>query len=255
MRILVLLMLLSVCVHGDIVYEMTTTTEGITGMEATETSTVFYIKGECRRKETTTKNPMTGEVTIITITRLDKHVIWTLDIEHRQYTETKLIETSPSDERIENTEKPRLPEIIIETTEKEKEILDRMCKEVTISMKLLTEEDDSCMVTQTMWVSQDIEGYDEITEFNRKFFSLDRGQTGLLKAEMDGESFKKFQENIEEIEGFPLELTLDIHMEDHLTPLSIKSHSIVTKIETLPIHEKVFEIPEGFVLSEMHHME
>lgn len=249
MRTLVLLVLFSVFLHGDIVYEMTTTTEGLTGTEATETSTIFYIKGECRRKESTIKNPTTGEETTITITRLDKHVIWTLDMEHQQYTETKLIETAPSDEKIEDTEKPKFPEIIIEKTEKQKEILNKTCEEVIIAMKLLTEE-DNLMVTQTMWVSQDIEGYEEIKEFNAKFSSLSPGQIGVLRTGMDKESFQKLQENIEEIEGFPLELSLDIHMGDQMMPLSIKSHSIVTKIETIPIHAKVFEIPEGFVLSE-----
>jgi hypothetical protein len=243
MRTLVLLMLLSVVLYGDVVYEVITTTEGLTGAEITESSTIFYIKGECRRKESTMKNPMTGEETVITITRLDKHVIWTLDMEHQQYTEIQLTETALSEEKNKDREKPKLPEIIIEKTGQEKEILNKLCEGVIISMKLLT-EDDNLTVTQTMWVSQDIESYEEIKGFNEKFSSLNSGQIGVW-TETDMESFKKFQKNIEEIEGFPLELSLDIHMGN----LVIKSHSIVTRIETIPIHEKVFEIPEDFVLS------
>jgi hypothetical protein len=244
MRTLVLLMLFNVVLYGDVIYEVRTTTEGLTGTEVTESSTVFYIKGERRRKECTIKNPTTGEETVITITRLDKHIIWTLDMEHQQYTEIKLIETVLSEEQNENTEKPQLPEITIEKTGKEKEILNKICKEVIISMKLLTEQ-DNLMVIQTMWVLQDFEGYEEIKEFNAKFSSFSSGQTGVWTG-VDTESFQKLQKNIEEIEGFPLELSLDIQMED----LMIKLHSIVTRIETIPIHEKIFEIPEDFVLSE-----
>jgi hypothetical protein len=242
MRILALLVLVSVSLHGGIVYEVITTTEGLTGAEITESTTIFYIDGECRRKENTIKNPMTGEETVITITRLDKHVMWTLDMDHQQYTEIKLTETPLSEEKNEDIEESKLPEIIIEKTGQKKEILSKICEEVIISMKLLT-EDDNLTVTQTMWVSQDIKGSEEIQEFNEKFSSFNPRQTSVWNGT---ESLEKFQENIKKIEGFPLELSLDIDMGN----LVIKSHSIVTRIETKPIHEKVFEIPEGFVCSE-----
>lgn len=249
MHKLILFLSIGLFLYGDVMYEMNTTTEGMLGMGATETTTSIYIKGDRRRKESTTKNPVTGEVSTITITRLDKKLTWTLYMDQQQYSETKLGEQMKLEEETEGKTEAKFPEIKVERTEKKKEILEKMCEEVIISMNVANDE-DNLIITQTMWLTQDIVGYEEIQGFNKKFTEVSSDQILSSTMEMNTKSFEEFQKNIGEIEGFPLEMELNIQMGTEAMPFSMKSHSTVTKIETTPIHEKVFEIPEGFVLKE-----
>jgi hypothetical protein len=61
-------------------------------------------------------------------------------------------------------------------------------------------------------------------------------------------TYEEFQKKTSEIEGFPLEIDMEMIMGGEGMSFSFMTHSEVTKIETTPISDKVFEIPTGYSL-------
>jgi len=240
---LVLIFAIGVFLYGDVMYEMTMTSESPMGNNE-ETMWRVFIKGDYSRTETIAKSSMAGEMNVITITRLDKGVIWTLDPKSEQYIETKLglgnnLEYEEAEEII--------PDIKIEKTQRTKKILKKDCEEVIISMK--TKSDEGCLnFVQTMWVSKDIPGYKEINDFNKKL--EEQSIASFTSGSMGGNKkfLKELQTKISKIEGFPLETTTDMSMGTEEMAFTIKTQTIITKINTAPIQQKVFEIPKGYTL-------
>jgi hypothetical protein len=62
--------------------------------------------------------------------------------------------------------------------------------------------------------------------------------------------YEEFQRKTSEIEGFPLELDMEMTVGAGGMSFSFLTHSEVTNIETQPISDKVFEIPAGYSLAE-----
>ena len=52
------------------------------------------------------------------------------------------------------------------------------------------------------------------------------------------------------IDGFPLELILGVTIRSDDVAFSFETNSVVTRIEHVPINQKVFEIPSGYTLIE-----
>ncbi|MGB3340987.1 MAG: DUF4412 domain-containing protein [bacterium] len=243
---MIVLLLFGLFLYGDVMYEMSTTTEGMMGMGGGETTISVFIKGDCSRTKMTSTGPMAGQQ-IITITRLDKGVIWTLDMDNEQYSEMKLGEETEEVEGEEETS-AAMPEITVEKTGKKKVLLGKECEEVVVSMKV-EDAEGSMNFTQTMWNTKDVTGYEEITEFNKKM--TEKGMKSSKSSMMaDKKSFDDFQNKINEIEGFPLELDLEMTMASEQMSFSMKTNTVVTKIDNKPINQKVFEIPVGYSLKE-----
>lgn len=243
----ILVLFLGFFLYGDVMYDMSTTTEGMMGMGGGETTMSVFIKGDRSRTEMTSTSPMAGEQTSVIITRLDKGVIWTLDIDNEQYSEMKLggeIEGITGEEEALD----KVPKITVERTGKKKVVLGKECEEVVVSMKVEDEQGDMSF-TQTMWITKDIQCYEEIMEFNKKMteMGMKSSNTGMMA---NRKSFEEFQEKIGEIRGFPLEVDMDITMGGTGMSFSMKTHSVVTKIDAKPINNKVFEIPAGYSLKE-----
>jgi len=141
-----------------------------------------------------------------------------------------------------------MPEITVEKTGKKKVLLGKECEEVVVSMKI-EDAEGSMNFTQTMWNTKDIRGYKEITEFNKKMteMGMKSSKSGMMA---DKKSFEDFQNKINELEGFPLELDLEVTMGSEQMSFSMKTNTLVTKIDDKPINQKVFEIPAGYSLKE-----
>ncbi len=246
LRCIILLSGFWVFLSGDVMYEMVTTTEGMMGMGGGETKTRVFIKDDLQRTEIASENEMRGETQTILITRFDKGVMWTLDPENKQYTEIK-IDEGIGIEEVEHGEEGRelvMPEIKVERTGKKKVLLDKECEEVVVSM--MVEDDEGSMTfAQTMWVTKDMPGYEEISDMSEKMtaLGLKSSQQGMME---DQKLAEEFQRKIEDIEGFPLEFTMDITMATEDMSFSIKTHSVVTKLDKKPIDHRVFEIPKGY---------
>ncbi len=239
--------------YGDVMYEMVTTTEEMMGAGGGETKTTIFIKDDYQRTEITSINPMGEETKNILITRLDKGVMWALDTRNKKYTEIKLgvapkvEEEKEFEEEIEEKE-PEVPDIKVERTGKKKVVLNKECEEVVVSMKVDSDE-GSVNFTQTMWVTDDIPGYKEINAFTKRMTEMGVASSQRIMAG-DKESYEAFQKKIQDIEGFPLEFTMEMEMGTGEMSFSMKTQNIITKIDDKPISQKVFEIPEGFSLKE-----
>lgn len=245
-----LILIFCVSLFGDVMYEMVTTTEGMMGMAGGETKTSVYIKNDYQRTEMISEDQMQGETKTVLITRFDKGVIWTLDPANKEYSEIKLDE-GLSVEEAEKGEGERefaTPAITVERTGKKKVLLDKECDEVIVSM-MVDDEEGSMNFTQAMWVTKDIAGYKEISDFSKRMTELGftTSSQGMMR---DQKSAEEFQKKLQDIEGFPLEFTMEINLGAEEMQFSMKMHTMVTKVDNKPMSQKLFEIPEGYTLKE-----
>jgi hypothetical protein len=239
---LALLVCCASALYSDVMYEMVTTSEGVMGMKS-ETNMRIFVKGDRSRTEMTAADPKGGTMTDTKIVRLDKNVIWSIDHENHQYSETKM--TAETQIPQEQEEEIPMPELKVTRTGETKEILNRKCEEVIVTMKV-EDEEGATTFKQTMWVTQDVPGYKEIQNFHKQMTGA-----GSPSASMMGTNKKiydEFQEKTAEIEGFPLEMDMEMIMDAGGMSFSFLTHSIVTNIETQPISDKVFEIPADYSL-------
>ncbi|UCF71639.1 MAG: DUF4412 domain-containing protein [candidate division WOR-3 bacterium] len=248
MRIISLVSLLFVAsvMSADVMYEMTSTTSGMMGMKA-ETQMRVFVKGDRSLTEMTAENPMTGPMSDTKIIRLDKGVIWSIDHENEKYSEHSLETMSGATEEYEETEM-EMPELKVFRTGEKKQILKKDCEQVIVSMESAGEE-GKMTFKQTMWVTKEIPGYKEIQEFQKQMAESGLGSSSAMMGP-NKKNYEEFQKKISEIDGFPLEIDMDITMGGEGMSFTMTTHSEVTKIETKPINDRVFEIPAGYSLQE-----
>jgi hypothetical protein len=242
-----LILLFGTLVYGDVMYEMQTTTEGMMGMGG-QTVMRVYVKGDYSRTETMSESE-TAEPTDITIIRLDKGVVWNLNPTKKEYTKTTFDEISAAAEGIEGEEEPgiELPEIKLEKPGNKKKILGKECEQIVVSMDATSEEGGEATFTQTMWVTKEIPGYMEIVAFNKKMPVIGiKSSTPMMGGST--KSYTEFQEKLKDIEGFPLELDMDMTMGAEGMSFSITMHSVVTGFDTKTLDKSLFEIPAGYTL-------
>ncbi len=246
MRLLCLTLVLCVgsMLHADVMYEMVSTSEGMMGMKG-ETNMRIFVKGDRSLTEMSAENPMGGNMTDTKIIRLDKGVIWSIDHEKKTYSEMEIAQEAPAMEQTE--EDMPMPDLVVERTGEKKKILGKDCEKVVVTMDIKDDE-GATTLTQTMWVTKDVPGYEEIQNFQQHM----TGQGSMSPGMMGGnkKTFEEFQKKTGEIEGFPLEIDMEMTMGAQGMSFSFMTHSEVTKIETTPISDKVFEIPAGYSLQE-----
>uniref|UniRef100_A0A7V0Z751 DUF4412 domain-containing protein n=1 Tax=candidate division WOR-3 bacterium TaxID=2052148 RepID=A0A7V0Z751_UNCW3 len=236
-KILLIIFIFSV-IYGDVMYEMETKSTGIMGLGDNVMTIRNFIKSDRMRTEMKPQSSEIDNGTFAAIIRLDKGVIWILNLENKDYVEIPLEE---SGERISDS--TVTPEFKIEKLEETKEILNIKCEKYSVSIKI-NSEGEKMEITQTMWMGREFPGYNEIKELNNKI----QGRTnekGLLG--IDNKLFRDLQRRISEIDGFPLEMEIDVKMQSDDSKMELKSTSIIKKIATVPISDKVFEIPEGYI--------
>jgi hypothetical protein len=234
-----LLGLLSFFIYADVMYEMETTTKGMAGMADGITITRNFIKGEWMRTEIKSENNLLGSIEKIIITRLDKGVIWLLDKEKKEYIEMPI---NLDAIRTFSDSFKTLPEIKIEKMDETKTILKIECKKYQISAEINSPE-GSFNLRHTLWVGKNFPGYNDIMAFNNKM----QGSIGDIDIPgIDNKVLKEVKKKVSEIDGFPMEMELIINMGEE--GMEIRSTSTITKISTVPISDRVFDIPEGYNL-------
>jgi len=226
-------------------YEMTSATEGMMGMKG-ETQMRVFVKGDRSLTEMAADDAMAGSMSDTKIIRLDKGVIWSIDHENKEYTQYSLKEMTG--EPVESEEPAmEMPEVKVVRTGNKKKILNKDCEEIIVTMEAAGDE-GSATFKQTMWVTNEIPGYKEIQDFQKHM-----SESGLGSSSMMGpnkKNYDEFQQKISEIEGFPLEMIMEMSMGGGVMSFTMTTRSEVTKIETTPINDKVFEIPAGYSLKE-----
>ncbi|MEO0129140.1 MAG: DUF4412 domain-containing protein [candidate division WOR-3 bacterium] len=237
-RIILLVFLFSI-IYGDVMYEMETKTDGMMGLGDEVMTFRNFIKFDRMRTEVKIGNSESKDEAFIAIIRLDKGVFWILNPENKEYIEM------PLSEKLENNiidSSNVTPEFKIEKLEETKEILKIKCEKYYVSVDINSGA-ERMEITQTMWMGKDFPGYDEIKEFNDKVLGR-VNETGLV--DIDNKLLKDLQKRISEIDGFPLEMEINVKMEDNYTKTELKSSSVIKKLTTVPISDRVFEIPEGY---------
>lgn len=242
--------MLSLCLasmlFGDVMYEMTSTMSGMMGMQGQSQMRVF-IKGDRSLTEMTAQDPMGGAMSDIRIIRLDKNVMWSVDHENKTYREYP-IQDVPGAAEADDTAGAEMPDLTVTKTGDKKELLGKECEKIIVSMEVAADEGEMTF-TQTMWVSQDIPGYREVQDFQQQIAQSGMGSSSAMMG-MNKASYEEFQKKISEIEGFPLEIAIEITMGGEGMSFTMNARSEVTKIETTPINDKVFEIPPSYSLQE-----
>lgn len=231
-------------IYADVMYELENTSLGLMEMDQGTTLIRNFIKGDLMRTEIKTNNPILGEIEKITmIIRLDKGVVWVLDNEHKEYSEFPL---KPDYIEIKTTEMPEtLPEIKIEKLKENKKIFKVNCDKYVVSLTFKS-DNDTIEMAQTMWLGKDFAGYEEIMGFNKKM------QNAISTPSMpgiDNRVIRELQKHISEIDGFPLEMELNLKIQNQGIEDSLQIRSMIKKISTVPISNRVFEIPEGYQLN------
>ena len=241
---LALLLCLGSMSYADVMYEMVSTSEGMMGMKG-ETNMRIFVKGDRSLTEMTAENPMGGTMTDTKIIRLDKGVIWAIDHEKEQYTEIAIAKEQPAMD--ESEEEIAMPDLKVVRTGEKKKILNKECEEVIVTMNI-DDEEGTTKLKQTMWVTTDMPGYKEIQDFQKHMTGSGSMSSSMMRG--NKKTFEEFQKKTAEIEGFPLEIDMEMTMGAEGMSFSFLTHSEVTKIETNPISDKVFEVPAGYSLQE-----
>lgn len=229
-------------ISADVMYEMEVKTQNLTGIGDFEALIRNFIKGDKMRSEFITKNSKPVSPSNFTITRLDKGVIWVFDNEKKEYSELSLDHNNldmndPANDSL-------FPVIEVKKLNTTKKILDINCEGYKVSVKTQI-DNDSCKITQKMWMGRDFPGYDEIIFFTKKTLG-NFSEQNLLG--VNKKILKILQKKISEIEGFPMEIqfSIEIYSSELEMYWATNTTSIIKKISFVPITEKVFEIPEGY---------
>ena len=229
--------------YADVMYEMTTSYDGMLGIANGEMALQVFVKGDKSRINISIDNE--GEISSsVSIIRFDLGKFWLLNEENKEYNEI-LLNDSVQVNVIDTLD---LPAITIVKTGDTKNILDLECEKVVVAMQD-SSEGSYLYFGETLWVSSEVPGYEELKNFTDR---LTRHGMGFASTSMDenAQSFGQLQEKINEIEGFPLEFILDVQVGIEEMTFSMASHSLVTKLDEVPIHDRVFDLPEGFILKE-----
>jgi len=244
------LFLASICIYSvlgaDVMYKMIATTKGLPGMEDVSTVIEVSIKGDRSHDEMTINDPLLGSKKFVHITRLDKGVKWTLDAQRMRYSETAF-SSIPAPAREETATDTGI-RVIVERPGTTKEVLKNTCEEVIVSVH--SEGDSLPLVSQQMWVCSEFKGYAEIDSFFDRL--VNSGIAAPLSPSMAGEAgyMREFQDTVQNIDGFPLEATMYMVVGSEDAGYIIEMHSIVTKLVTDALDDRIFEIPAGYQRSE-----
>src|SRR4030043_275407 len=226
--------------YADVMYEMKTDYEGMLKITGGQMTIQIFVKGDKSRASISIDN--NGEITnSVTIIRFDLNKFWLLDEEKKEYEEIFLNDSVP----VNAIDTLTMPEITVNKTSDKKKILDLECEKVIVSMQDTT-EGSFLNFAETLWVSSEVPGYEELKNFTNK---LTEHGLRLASTSTDGneKALGEFQKKINEIDGFPLEFSLDVQVGIEDMSFSMSSLSQVTKLEEVPIHDRVFELPEGYV--------
>lgn len=236
--------------HADVMYETTTTTTTSSDLVmGTQVSKRVFIKGKAARVEETASHSDNGEQTRIMIFRFDRGLIWTLDMDNNQYTETSQEDTVPRPgDIIESGILVEMPVITVQQTGSTKKILGRKCGEVVVSIVEMS-DGWKTELTRILWVTQDLDGYEELSTFTctPEDMGIEQPDAGAI---LDHATCAQLSEHMKAVEGYPLEYHDLLTMSCDEMKMSLEKKYIFTKLDNNPISPMVFEIPQGFTLQE-----
>ena len=227
--------------QADVSYKQKTTSSGTLAFGGTETQTAILLKGD--KQKMVTQTEFTGklsklmpkkETQSVQITRLDKELIWDIDLDKKKYTETSFEEMKKMFEETKKaipeadslkTEKETVPEpkIEVSVTGKKKKISGYPCEQAIVKMTMEGEDEKSgknqtFIITNEMWLTKDFPAQKEIKEFQNKMsrklgMKQGYGQDMFSAFTQFGIDVNKLSEAMKKIEGFPILQTITMEVE------------------------------------------
>ena len=246
---LLLLLFMTTTLSADLFYQMDITTQTM-GITVTTTQRT-YIQGDKMRQETSVKLPESMQtpaipITQITITRLDKRILWQLNETTKTYKETPLTTLLPQTSTMAES-LFKYMELDVQNLGQET-VNNYKCNklQLTLTFKKLPRDLPQIFdkIQLTLWIGQP-QGWQEYSSFYDKYRSItgsSNWQT-FLGTSVDPSVQRKLDAATKDIKGIPLKLHTDVYFRN--TVLSSVDGEIV-QLSTGKLSPSLFELPEGY---------
>jgi hypothetical protein len=214
---------------ADVVYRAKASTSGFMGMGNMEMETISTLKGDKQKQETNTKfigptaqyMPKGGEQKQVTITRLDKELIWSINVLEKTYAQMTFdqVRKMMGKGMVEEEEAPEEEmeakfKLDVKKSGQKKKIGGYDCDEFVITMvsegkDAMSGEAQEFEVQTHLWISPDVKGYDQIENFQRKMAEK-MGWEGMYAPGLTqaltqyGMETEELTKKLKEIKGFPM---------------------------------------------------
>jgi len=219
---------------ADVIYKQKIVTSGIPMMGDMERESVVKIKGDKKSQESKTKFTggmmkmmgKKGEQQNLDITRIDKQLIWGINLAEKKYTETTFEELKKMMQEMQGKVPEKKEEVKakfeVNRTGNKKKIGGYDCEEVLIKMVTEAKDKESkekgkFTVETNLWVSDQVKGWDQIQAFDKKFAEKmgwgEYGKDFLSGMEQYGVDSKELAKKMEEVKGFPMMMVVTIKPE------------------------------------------
>jgi hypothetical protein len=224
---LVLLLGFFAVAQGDIVIKRKSSTEGMMGIGSGETmATEYYqVDRNCSEHEKITEKG--NQPQDIQITRLDKSLIWNLNVKKQTYRETPLesfkeIMAKAEESKVQDKETPGDTTYTwtfeITTPEGTKDINGFPCRNLTARAIGVNKKDpqDRMRITFDFWLSKDVPSMAELEEYSKNYakalglgdYQVQQDMTQM--ANQYGAHFAELSAKLKEVGGYPIKTTMMI---------------------------------------------
>ena len=266
--------------RADVVYEQRITSSGPTGMGPTAATNKVYVKSGRERTEMTVEAPGSGQAPataseLISITRLDRKLIWYLDPEKKVYSETTFAElqkafAAPGREQAEGA---AASEVQVENPGRNDVICGAPAEQVILTIASpLTDpalRGASQYIVAELWMATDFPGAAELATHTQEIvdtagFAHMGGPAGA--GNPFGHLIQRLAEEMKKLDGTAIRTVLSLeidaqagvaglvspapaHGEGRQVILSMTTE--MTKIESKEVPAELFDIPAGYVKVEL----
>jgi hypothetical protein len=271
---LLLIMLIPVLATADVTIKEKTTMRGFMGMWTSQGTETTYLKGDKYRNESDVErsgivppSPIKDAPPRVTIIRLDKGLMYRVNLKDKTYQELSLEDMAKDDEAKRTFE---ITDLKVESTGETKEIAGRPCKGVTAQITFKVRSGDEVVdqaLDMLFWMTEDTKGLEEMKTFWEQSLRLAQGQDQEIPI---WEGLDKMWAESEEFKGIPLGIEITIAStlgEEELAEMEqtvkgmlkaqtgeepsgadkdVKITREVVSISTGKIDDSLFEVPEGF---------
>jgi hypothetical protein len=210
-----LVVIVPVLACADLTIKEKTTVHGFMGMFTSEGTEITYLKGDKFRNEAEVERsgmvnptPIEDPPPRVTIIRLDKDLIWRVNLKDKTYMETSLEAMAAE---AEGRAHFKITDVKIEATGETREIAGRDCKGISTEVSFEVDSGDE-VANQTMeilfWMTEDTEGLEEMQTFWQESLKLAQGQAQEYPV---WDALEKMAEK-EEFKGIPMgmEITMEV---------------------------------------------
>jgi hypothetical protein len=276
LMVFVLILLAPVLAGADLTIKEETFIEGLMGIMASKGSEITYLEGDKYRNESEVeRGPMMRPAPIkdppprVTIIRLDKGLMYRVNLKDETYQE---VELQAMEEEREARHSYKIADLDVEPTGETREIVGRPCQGIKATVTFEVDSGEEVVdqtVDMLLWMTEETEGLEEMRTFWEESLKLSQGEDQKVPV---WESLQKMWEQAEEFKGIPLaaDITIELNLSEaqkaqmkqaqqmlkaetdegsepgEEPETNIRIVREVVSISMDEIDDSVFEVPEGF---------